>query len=156
MAQLLGIAASTLRYYDQEGLLPFVERSQGGIRMFTEDDLEPLMLIGCLKKSGLSIKEIRAFIHLVQLGDASLEERLELLRRRREAVRQQIADLQETLSLLEYKCWYYETACQAGTEDVVRSLLCSEVPPQWRTLLEKLHPDSESGKTYSPFHFNAR
>ena len=93
---------------------------------------------------------------MVEVGDASIEDRLELLRRRREAVRQQIADLQETLSLLEYKCWYYETACQAGTEDVVRSLLCSEVPPQWRTLLEKLHPDSESGKTYSPFHFNAR
>ena len=40
----------------------------------------------------------------------------------------QIAELQETLSLLEYKCWYYETACRAGTEDAVRTLLCSQVP----------------------------
>ena len=143
MAQLLGIAASTLRYYDQDGLLPFVERSQGGIRMFTDDDYEPLMMIGCLKKSGLSIKEIKAFIGMAQLGDASLQQRLELFRRRREAVKQQIADLQETLALLEYKCWYYETACQAGSEDAVRSLLCSEVPSEWQTVRRKLHPDSE-------------
>ena len=34
MAQKLGVPASTLRYYDKEGLLPFVERSSGGIRMF--------------------------------------------------------------------------------------------------------------------------
>ena len=143
MAQLLGIAASTLRYYDQEGLLPFVERSRGGIRMFTDKDYAPLKVIGCLKKSGLSIKEIKAFIRLAQEGDATLEQRLEIFRRRKAAVERQIAELQETLSLLEYKCWYYETACQAGTEDVVRTLLCSQVPDECRAALEKLDPNLE-------------
>ena len=78
MARLLGIAASTLRYYDQEGLLPFVERSQGGIRVFTDSDYGPLLVIGCLKKSGLSIKEIKQFIGLAEQGDASLDQRLEI------------------------------------------------------------------------------
>ena len=49
MAKLLGITASTLRYYDKEGLLPFVERSSGGIRMFQESDFEWLQVIGCMK-----------------------------------------------------------------------------------------------------------
>lgn len=49
MAKLLGISSSTLRYYDREGLLPFVERSRGGIRMFTDADYSTLMVIGCLK-----------------------------------------------------------------------------------------------------------
>lgn len=40
MAKLLEVPASTLRYYDKEGLLPFVERSSGGIRMFQESDFE--------------------------------------------------------------------------------------------------------------------
>ena len=132
MAELLGVAASTLRYYDQEGLLPFVERSRGGIRVFTEKDYGPLKVIGCLKKSGLSVKEIKAFI---------LEQRLEVFRRRKAAVERQIAELQETLSLLEYKCWYYETACRAGTEDAVRTLLCSQVPDACRVALEKLNLD---------------
>ncbi len=51
MAKILGVPASTLRYYDKEGLLPFVERSNGGIRMFTEKDYEWLKVIECLKKS---------------------------------------------------------------------------------------------------------
>ena len=144
MAKLLGIAASTLRYYDQEGLLPFVERSCGGIRMFTEKDYGSLRVIECLKRSGLSIKEIKAFIAMAQEGDDSLEQRLELFRRRRKAVEQQIAQLQETLALLEYKCWYYETACRAGTEDVVRTLLCSQVPDECRAALEKLNLNFES------------
>ena len=66
MAKILGVPASTLRYYDQEGLLPFVERSKGGVRMFTEADYSTLMVIGCLKKSGLSIKEIKAFIQMAE------------------------------------------------------------------------------------------
>ena len=43
---------STLRYYDKEGLLPFVERSSGGIRMFKDEDMEWLRLLGCLKRRG--------------------------------------------------------------------------------------------------------
>ena len=49
----LGVAASTLRYYDKEGLLPFVERSSGGIRMFKESDFEWLSIIECLKKADI-------------------------------------------------------------------------------------------------------
>lgn len=59
MAKMLGLAGSTLRYYDKEGLLPFVERSSGGIRMFREKDYEWLQIIECLKKAGMSIKDIK-------------------------------------------------------------------------------------------------
>lgn len=56
MAKMLGVPASTLRYYDKEGLLPFVARSSGGIRQFRESDIEWLRVIGCMKKAGMSIK----------------------------------------------------------------------------------------------------
>ena len=55
----------------------------------------------------------------------------------------QIAELQRMLSLLEYKCWYYETACQAGTEDAVRNLRPCDIPPEWRAILEKMNLHSE-------------
>ena len=132
MAKKLGIPASTLRYYDQEGLLPFVERSGNGMRMFTDANYETLMVIGYLKKSGLSIKEIKAFISMAAEGDASIADRLALFQGRRVAVQKQIRELQETLSLLEYKCWYYETAQKAGTEDAVRDLPADEIPEEYR------------------------
>jgi len=59
LAKMLGVPASTLRYYDKEGLLPFVARSSGGIRQFCESDIEWLRVIGCMKKAGMSIKDIR-------------------------------------------------------------------------------------------------
>lgn len=138
MARELGIPASTLRYYDQEGLLPFVERSSGGMRMFTDADYETLTVISCLKKSGLSLKQIKAFISMAARGDESLYERLTLFRGQRSAVQKQIQELQETLSLLEYKCWYYETAQKAGTEQAVRCLSAEDIPEEYRDTKNKL------------------
>lgn len=75
MAQKLGVPASTLRYYDKEGLLPFVERSSGGIRMFRENDFEWLQVIRCMKQAGMSIKDIRQYPRLQV--DEELRNRLE-------------------------------------------------------------------------------
>ena len=139
MAKELGVPASTLRYYDQEGLLPFVERSSGGIRMFTDKDYEWLRVIECLKKSGLRIKEIKAYMDMVRRGDESLSERLELFRTRKEAVKKQFVELQETLDLLEYKCWYYEEAIRLGSDKPLKNLTADDVPEQFRDAKEKMN-----------------
>ena len=83
MAKRLDVPASTLRYYDKEGLLPFVARSPGGMRMFQDTDLEWLKVIGCLKKAGMSIKNIRVYIELAMQGDETIDQRLELFRNQR-------------------------------------------------------------------------
>lgn len=62
MADKLNVAPSTLRYYDKEGLLPFVERSSGGIRMFKEEDFQWLSIIECLKKRGFPSKKLRPLL----------------------------------------------------------------------------------------------
>lgn len=51
MARIIGVAPSTLRYYDREGLLPFVERTDGGIRVFQDKDIAALRLIQCLRRA---------------------------------------------------------------------------------------------------------
>lgn len=122
MAKMLGLAGSTLRYYDKEGLLPFVERSSGGIRMFREKDYEWLQIIECLKKAGMSIKDIKKYIVLLQQGDSTIQERLELFQHQRTVLLEQMASLQQTLNTLDYKCWYYETALKAGTTDVLQNM----------------------------------
>jgi len=139
MAKILGIPASTLRYYDKEGLLPFVERSSGGIRMFTDKDHEWLKVIECLKQSGLSIKDIRNYIGMAIQGDeSSLVKRLTLFQARRDAVKKLREDMQEALEVLEFKCWYYEQAIQDGTEEKVRSLSLDEIPEQYRNIKKKM------------------
>ncbi|MGN1126318.1 MAG: MerR family transcriptional regulator, partial [Ruminococcus sp.] len=73
MAKRLGVPTSTLRYYDKEGLLPFVERSNGGIRMFKDSDFEWLQIIGCLKKTGMSLSDIKHFIEMAMEGDDTID-----------------------------------------------------------------------------------
>lgn len=132
MAKLMGVPASTLRYYDKEGLLPFVERSSSGIRMFREQDYEWLQTIECLKKTGMSLKNIRTYIEMAMRGDETIRDRLALILRQRETVKLQMEELQKTLDTLDFKCWYYETAQAAGTTDVPRNMPLEEIPEQYR------------------------
>ena len=134
MAQKLDVAPSTLRYYDKEGLLPFVERSSGGIRMFKDEDMEWLRLLGCLKKAGMPLKEIRSFMDWSRQGDATIDRRLDLLEKQRQSVLEQQKQLEDTLLMLDYKRWYYQTAREAGTCAVHDSLTPEQVPEQFRAL----------------------
>lgn len=138
MAKLLGVAPSTLRYYDKEGLLPFVERSSGGIRMFQESDFEWLRVIGCMKKAGMSIKDIRQYIEMALQGDDTIAKRLELFEHQREVLKAQMEELQHTMEMVEYKCWYYETAQAAGTIEVPKNLEDADVPERFRAIRREL------------------
>ena len=117
MARRLGVPASTIRYYDKEGLLPFVGRSSGGIRVFTEKDFEWLRIIECLKKTGMSLKDIREYIELAMQGDETIARRLELFRKQRTVLEARMAELQQTMDTLDYKCWFYETAAARGSTE---------------------------------------
>lgn len=132
ISQNMNIVPSTLRYYESEGLLPSVTRTKGGIRMYGENDLERLRVIECLKKSGLSIRDIRQFMDWCEEGDSTIEKRLELIKRRQEAVQAQIEQLKTTLGFLDYKRWYYETARQAGTCGIFETLEEGAVPERFR------------------------
>ncbi len=139
MSELTGLPASTLRYYDKQGLLPNLRRDQNNMRVFTDEDYRHLRLIECLKKSGLSIRDIKHFIELAEGGDTALGERLEIFTHRREILRNELANLQEVLGVIEYKCWYYETACKNGTEKGLKDIPLSEIPEQFRQGREHLH-----------------
>lgn len=90
-AKILKVAPSTIRYYDKEGLLPFVERSDSGIRVFHEQDLNWLFIIECLKKSGLSIKDIKSYIDMSLQGDETIYERLKIFQKQRKPPAQRLS-----------------------------------------------------------------
>lgn len=116
VAKMTHIPATTLRYYDKEGLLPFLERRESGYRAFSDVDLAMLQVLQCLKATGMSISEMKQFSQWVQEGDSSLKERYDLFVRRRESVERQIAELQKSLEVINHKCDYYRRAVEAGTE----------------------------------------
>ena len=139
VSEMFHIPATTLRYYDKEGLLPYVGRKESGYREFSESDVQMLRVIECLKKSGMSIKEIKQFADWVQMGDDSLKERLEMFQNRKRAVEQQMEDLKKTMELIEYKCWYYQTAKETGSEEIPKNMSDDELPEQFRATRKALH-----------------
>ena len=132
IANMTGIAISTLRYYDREGMFPQMERSNGGIRVFSDKELATIRVIECLKSSGMSIREIKEFLLWCQEGDSSLKKRQELFHNRMKEVKRQMAALQETMNVLKYKCWYYDTAVAAGTEAGMKCLAEEDIPEEIR------------------------
>lgn len=129
-AQRMHLSAPTLRYYDKEGLLPFVDRSAGGARMFKESDFEWLRLIECLKSTGMPIRDIKQFIDWYMEGDTTLPQRRDMFYERRRAVEAQIEALQATLDMIDYKCWYYDTAVAAGSSRALQTLKPEELPEE--------------------------
>ena len=142
MAKILHVAPSTLRYYDKEGLLPFAERSSGGIRLFKDSDFEWLSMIECIKQTGMPM----TFIDLCMAGDSTISERLNLIRRQQKVVHAQMAQLQSTLDMLDYKAWYYLTAQQAGACAIHATLPEAEIPEKFRAIRQRTKGTGEKQK----------
>ncbi|WP_042163094.1 MerR family transcriptional regulator [Paenibacillus gorillae] len=102
VAQKTNLSIYTIRYYDKEGLLPFIDR-ENGTRVFHEQDVDWIDLICCLKNSGMPIKEIRTFINYCTDHDAVVEKGLEILVQHRKNVEQQLRDTQRNLETINYK-----------------------------------------------------
>ena len=138
VAAIFQLPISTLRYYDNEGLFPYLKR-KAGIRWFSEQELEALRVIECLKKAGLEIRDIKQFMQWCTQGASTYPQRYELFVRQRAAVEAEMERMQRTLDMLRYKCWYYETAIQEGGEEHLKGLSPEEMPEEIRRAYESAH-----------------
>ena len=138
ISKRFNLPISTLRYYDKEGFFPNIER-KGNIRYFSDSEIEAIHVIECLKKSGLEIKDIKQFFKWVAEGASSYPNRKQLFESRKEAVIAEIKNLEKTLAMLEFKCWYYDKAIADGNEDVINTMLPDKLPKKIQELYNKAH-----------------
>ncbi len=121
IADQMNVSTATLRYWDSEGLLPYVKR-ENGRRVFEDKDFKWLRVLNCMKNINMPIKKIREYVELALQGDSTLKERYELILEQKKFIQNQINDLNSCLKEFEYKEWYYKTAIEAGTEKVVENI----------------------------------
>lgn len=115
VAAKTGLTVHTLRYYEKEGLLPFVCKSSSGLRMFSDNDLGWLSIIECLKKTGMPLKGIKQYIDWFREGDSTLPQRLEMFKQQQLKVLAQIEQFQKYLQKIDYKVKLYEEAVKLGS-----------------------------------------
>jgi DNA-binding transcriptional MerR regulator len=102
------ISADTLRYYERVGLLPPVNRSDSGIREYCELDVQRVEFIKCMRRAGLTIEVLLKYFNLVQQGVQTMEARKQILVEQRDQLMIRMAEMQQTLDLLNYKIEVYE------------------------------------------------
>ncbi len=138
VAEMFDLPISTLRYYDKQGLFPRLIR-ESGIRKFSDNEIEALRVIECLKKSGLEIKDIKLFMEWCAEGSATYANRFELIQKQKERVEAEIQQLHKALDMLHYKCWYYTQAMEDGNEDRAKALTPDGLPEDIRAAYEHSH-----------------
>ncbi len=108
VSEKTGLSIYALRYYDKEGLLPLIKRSQSGIRKFSDNDIDWLGLICCLKNSGMSIENIKEFMNLCLRGNDTVEVRKNILVNHKEHILAQMKQLESSLCTINYKIDHYK------------------------------------------------
>lgn len=116
VSELTGIPISTLRFYDKNGLLPYLRRDEHNRRIFSEIDIATLQIVECLKNTRMKIKDIKKLAEWTRQGDSTLQNRCELFDQRKIAVENEISQLQKALKIIQCKQNYYRKALADGTE----------------------------------------
>lgn len=114
VSKLTGLSEHTLRFYEKSGLLPDIAK-RGGIRDYGPRDINALSVIECLKKSGMPLADIKTFMEWCNMGDATIKNRYDMFVQRKQAVQSQLAEIQKTLKIIDFKIDYYGKALKAGT-----------------------------------------
>lgn len=139
-AEMSGLTPHTLRYYDKEGLLPFVGRTDSGQRSFTDSDIEWLAIISCLKNTGMQIKDIKEYIDWCKQGKDTLEKRRAMFVKQKRIVEEKMNEYQKWLDKINYKIWYYDKAIETDIEESNEPVNCEKFLKEYEK--EKLQNDT--------------
>ncbi len=112
MAEKFGLQPHTLRFYEKEGLLS-PARSENGIRYYTDQDAARMEMAMCLKSTGMPLKDIRRYFGLVEMGDGTLQQRLDIFTEHRRHVLDEIEALQKNLVKIEWKIKWCKEALES-------------------------------------------
>ncbi|UQZ37646.1 MerR family transcriptional regulator [Paenibacillus sp. PK3_47] len=103
-SELTGMSEDTIRYYEKIGLLPRAQRKQNSHRIYSNENIETMRLMICLKKTGMSLDEMRPFLNISLNSDlAQYPELYEKIQSHKQNILEQIASLQQIVDFIDTK-----------------------------------------------------
>lgn len=109
MSKKTGLSAPTLRYYEKEGILPFVERDENGKRLYNDTNIEWIRFILALRSTGMPLAEIKRYVELYKQGESTIKERKNMMLQHKEAVEEEMAKTFKYLEQINYKLALYDS-----------------------------------------------
>lgn len=108
VAQTTGLSVDTLRFYEKTDVIGPIDRETGGRRCFSQNDLDWLGFVNCLKSTGMPLDSIREYRRLMKLGNSTAERRKELMVLHRDFLTRQMKELQSAMDHINYKIEFYD------------------------------------------------
>ena len=107
-AEMTGLSTATLRYYEKEQLLPHIARNSQKYRQYTEEDIEWIKMVQCMRMANIPIRSIKKYVSLLIRGGETLEQRFVMVQNHMKDIKNRISDLQNALNLTQKKLSFYE------------------------------------------------
>ena len=107
-AEITGLSTATLRFYEKENLLPQIARNRSKYRQYTDEDIEWIKMIQCMRRANIPIQSIKEYVALLIQGGETLEQRFAMVQNHMEDIKKQITDLQKAFVLTQKKLSFYE------------------------------------------------
>jgi len=104
----LGMTYQALKFYCNEGLVPNVKRDKNNRRIFDDRDVKWIHDLSCLKRCGMSIQEMKAYLELCLEGSSTIGKRKEVLNEKQKALKEEIAELKKCIAYIEWKQEFYD------------------------------------------------
>lgn len=117
VADKMDISEHTLRFWAKSGFFPFITRDKNNIRLFSENDLNWVRIVKCLRSVGTENKAIKRYIDLCIIGDSTIKERYQIILDTKKKAYEQMEELQKQLALLDYKENFYKNLIKNNLED---------------------------------------
>ncbi len=117
VAKKMDISEHTLRFWAKSGFFPFIKRNENNIRLFSDNDLDWVRIVKCLRAVGTENKAIKRYIDLCIKGDSTIPERYGIIQATKLKAEQQMLELQQQMDLLNYKEKYYQNLIKNNLKD---------------------------------------
>ncbi|MGI6115170.1 MULTISPECIES: MerR family transcriptional regulator [unclassified Clostridium] len=118
-AALVGMSEHTLRFYTDKGLVPAVTRDAHNNRVFSDEALNFLTVIKCLKGCGMSIEAIKKYVDLCLQGDDTVQERYKIILAQKKVAEEQLQEAQKRIEYLQRKADNYAAILAHHTPDTM-------------------------------------
>lgn len=117
VADKMEVSEHTLRFWAKSGFFPFLQRDNNNIRRFSENDLNWVRIVKCLRSVGTQNKDIKKYIDLCIIGDSTIKERYQIILDTKAKALEQMEELKKQLELLDYKENFYKNLIKNHLED---------------------------------------
>jgi MerR family transcriptional regulator, aldehyde-responsive regulator len=121
-SERLDLPPHTIRFYEKEGLLPFIQRDQHGYRIFEQKDLDWIVLMTCFRTTGMTVAALKQIVDLAIQGDGTLPQRKAILEEHKLVLQKRQLELDKAFEAVNHKLTIYDSRQKAGSDKKLVSM----------------------------------